>query len=338
MKNIFGKNRYLIDQLLLRREPIITLIIACMLILGQIPLLLTIIVQAMRGAIRPQREGVSYMSSEVLQVPDVAIAFLILVPFALTFSLLLWYGKKRWGYALEDYITFNRRLDWQRLWFSFKIVFGVLIGVLLGSILVNWNGRYIYRLFTWDWFLFLPIALLFLPMQAALEEIFFRKILFQRVLRQTISMHCSLVISSLVFCGVHWVNPEMNFESKWVILAVMFIASMVWGYISVYDRGLEFAIGWHTANNLFIFLVCNYEGSVIPSPALLLDTSKHFHSVYEMTIKSVFIFIPQTALALYYLQKEYSFLPVESMSYGVRLLRVFNKPYSSTKEQSSKIS
>jgi membrane protease YdiL (CAAX protease family) len=46
------------------------------------------------------------------------------------------------------------------------------------------------------------------------------------------------------------------------------------------DNTLEVALGTHAANNLYVALLVNFEGSALPTPALVITT--HYDALFNL--------------------------------------------------------
>ncbi len=115
----------------------------------------------------------------------------------------------------------------------------------------------------------IPVLLL-TPMQALSEELLFRVMPLRLVTKEKMpeSLIASLpliIISGLLFALPHIGNREVA-EASNALLPV--ICYFLWGagamFISIATDGFETAAAMHIANNLFIALVVNYEGSSMP--------------------------------------------------------------------------
>jgi len=123
---------------------------------------------------------------------------------------------------------------------------------------------------TFDAARFLPLAIvavLLVPLQSAAEETFFRGYLMQGLGIGMGSGWGALLGSSVLFAAVHLGNPELERFGR-VFLVYYAAIGIVLGLMTLFDDGLELAIGAHTANNLWGALVVSFPGSVLDTPAL----------------------------------------------------------------------
>jgi membrane protease YdiL (CAAX protease family) len=115
--------------------------------------------------------------------------------------------------------------------------------------------------------IFLPIALILTPVQASVEELFFRGYLMQGIGLKTRKPTISILVTSLLFMLFHLLNPEV--KSGFIPLAYYYFFSAIFlSIITVKDNSLELAIGTHIGNNMFRAFLVNYTNSVLPSPSI----------------------------------------------------------------------
>jgi membrane protease YdiL (CAAX protease family) len=115
--------------------------------------------------------------------------------------------------------------------------------------------------------IFLPIALILTPVQASVEELFFRGYLMQGIGLKTRKPTISILVTSLLFMLFHLLNPEV--KSGFLLLAAYyFLLAVFLAVITIKNNGLELAIGVHIGNNLFNVLFANYSNSALPAHSI----------------------------------------------------------------------
>lgn len=120
---------------------------------------------------------------------------------------------------------------------------------------------------------------LLIPFQAASEEILCRGYLLQGFTRVTSGV-ASVILQSLVFVAMHLLNPEFeNYEFIYTILTYL-LTALLFGFIALYDNGIELPIGLHAAMNVYAFAFVSYPHSALPS-----DT---FISIKQLNIQEAF--------------------------------------------------
>lgn len=123
------------------------------------------------------------------------------------------------------------------------------------------------------WLILLPIAFLLIPIQSATEELFFRGYLLQSLSLFTRNAWVLIIITSVIFAGLHLGNPEVEASNHFGWIALNYLAFGIFlAAITLKDDSLELAIGAHAANNLFLALIVSPKVSVLGTPAILTQT------------------------------------------------------------------
>jgi len=182
----------------------------------------------------------------------------------LRFGLLRFHHK-----TLTSVITGYERIRWKRYFFAFG-VWGVLIagiqvlGYVLdpGSVEINFDAK--------RFALLVLVAVIFIPIQTATEEIFFRGYLMQGLGLASRSGIFPLIITSVLFALVHSQNPETDAFGFWVMMPYYMLFALFLGFLTLLDEGLELAMGIHCANNLVSGLMVTSKNSVLQTDALFI--------------------------------------------------------------------
>jgi len=122
--------------------------------------------------------------------------------------------------------------------------------------------------------IFAAVSLLFIPFQAATEEIVFRGYFVQGLSHIFKSKWAAFAITSFAFMALHLSNPEALEGAASGTLPIVMSGYFFFGFamclIVWIDDGLETAIGIHAGNNCFAAIIMNYENSVLPTPSVFL--------------------------------------------------------------------
>ncbi|MEZ5451434.1 MAG: CPBP family intramembrane glutamic endopeptidase [Thiothrix sp.] len=172
---------------------------------------------------------------------------------------------------LRTVVTPLERVDWQRLLLGFGVFLLLIASATLIEALFK-PGEYVVSFDARQFLLFLPVALVVTPLQAAAEELLFRGYLMQGMGLLTRSKAVPVLGSSLLFMAAHLTNPEMV-EDVYLVPVLYFLLALFLAVITVKSNSLELAIGVHAANNLFAVLVMNYENSALPAPSIFTANS-----------------------------------------------------------------
>jgi len=195
----------------------------------------------------------------------------ILLPFALalaTLAAVMNYGHHRPLACLirED----GGRPAWQYLWIG--------IGCWIIVSMVIESAQYVLHPAAYSWkFQSYPFLILFLTavvgisLQSGFEELFFRGYLWKTLEGISSQRWVPLGITSLVFCGFHYFNPEAM-AYGWPALLVYLLMGFFLGYLRMRSGGLEESIGVHLGNNLFAALIVQYENSALATDAIYYHT------------------------------------------------------------------
>lgn len=210
-----------------------------------------------------------------------------LIPFAFLMLFLLLWVKFVHKESILSLITSRKKIDWERVFYSFFLWTIALVGITLISYVTDSESYTIQ--FEWSKFLGLfLIALFLIPIQTSFEELFFRGYLMQGTYMMFGKRMISLVLTSVIFGLMHAGNPEV--EAMGPQIMIMYIGSGFFlGLLTLFDEGTELALGYHAANNLIGCLLLTSTDSVFQTSSIF-----KFHgstSVWEIYLQ-VFIIFP----------------------------------------------
>ena len=171
-------------------------------------------------------------------------------------------------------LTQRIRFDYKRSLFGLSIFFLFAVIPLAATLLTD-PSELKLRGDIPDLLLITLIALIFVPIQAGLEEAFFRGYLLQGFSLLFKSRVLILIITSLLFAFLHLMNPEPWSYGVGTYLISVFLVGMFMGLITLIDGGIELAVGIHIANNLWVHLIVGLEDSAIPSSSLFIATNQN---------------------------------------------------------------
>ncbi len=226
---------------------------------------------------------------DLIQFYGKNVFFLLqLFPFVIALFVLLFCVRFIHKQKIKTLFSLKNTFSLKHLFVSF-LLWGILLFLLLliqFFILqkpIKWN--YSSESF---WILVL-ISFFFVGFQTLFEEILFRGYLLQSFSSFFHKKWIAIIASSLLFGLMHFANPEIkifgNFILIYYILTGVFLA-----LISILDKGIELAFGFHFVNNLFGTLVLTNNWQVFQTDALFKDYSKPVLS-WEIWI-SLFIMYP----------------------------------------------
>ena len=169
-------------------------------------------------------------------------------------------------------ITGRLRFDYERFAFAMLVVFVLSMISLAVELKLNtaeaMGGELTRNPVTFDYVILAIFVVILVPVQAGMEEVFFRGYLLQGLSLVSRSRMFLLISTSLIFAAVHLANPEPWEYGILPYMAAILSLGAFMGILTLVDGGLELAIGFHTMNNIWSFLVVGLENSVMPTPSL----------------------------------------------------------------------
>lgn len=195
---------------------------------------------------------------------------------------------------LRAFTTSRKKIDWKRFFFSFFIWGGITISFILIDYVINPQNYVLNFEFKSFLFLFL-ISTLLIPFQAGFEEYFFRGYLMQGIGIFVKNRWFPLLFSSIAFGLMHIANPEID-KLGYSLLIYYIGTGFFLGIITLMDEGLELALGFHIANNLFSALLITSDWGVFQTPSIFRDISEP--SLYENILYPLLVFFPLLILIM----------------------------------------
>ena len=237
--------------------------------------------------------------------------FLMLLSFAFGLIGLLFTSKFLHNQSFVHLTTSRKKIDWKRVWFIF-----ILWGVVSSSfVLLD------YYLFPKDYVLnfdLVPFAILCLiaislvPLQTSFEEYLFRAYLLQGIGVLVKNKWVPLLTTSVVFGLLHIFNPEVD-KLGYLIMVYYIGTGLFLGILTLMDQGIELALGFHAANNLFTALLVTADWTAFQAPSILKDISD------PETMGLIEIFIPVFVvfpIILFILSKKYNWTNWKDKLFG----------------------
>jgi len=260
--------------------------------LGQIPLLFSIPSDIV---LEPDSNVMDILKS----IPSNLRLFLILLSSLITVPGIWLVVVKLHELSFKTIVTKRKKVDYNRIIFSF-LLWGLVVTtfVIIGYYLSPENYELNFKL---KEFLILSVIAVFLiPVQTTVEELVFRGYLMQGFGGLFNSRLMGLLFTSILFGGLHLLNPEV--EALGYLIMVQYLAyGFILGIMTLMDEGLELAIGFHAANNLFIVLLLTSSWTVFETESVFRDTSEP-----ALTILNFIIPLIIYPILLYVFARKYS--------------------------------
>ncbi len=214
-------------------------------------------------------EDMNMLNDWMSKSPLVYLFMLMMFP---PMAIGLWLGvkyvQKRTVLSLHTaHFTFR----WGRMMFAMLVVWAIASIITYGSHITGASPVKLVFDPTKFW-MYLPVTLLFIPMQSATEEIALRGYLNQGLGKYIKNPWAVFVITSAAFASLHLGNPEVaetvKRHSVFVALSGYFFFGLFACILTYIDGGLESAIGMHVANNIFAAAIVGYDNSALPVPTV----------------------------------------------------------------------
>jgi membrane protease YdiL (CAAX protease family) len=206
-------------------------------------------------------------STSTAGISQVVLFILLTLPYATALWGLARQVRKQHGRHWLTLITPKQHIDWRKFFYAGAVWFGIGLLVEVVSFAIT-PTRYT---FSFQPSVFLPLVLavlVMIPIQASFEEIAFRGYLMQQTALISKRVWQPLVSTSLFFALLHIANPEVKAYGLLLTMPSYFMMGLMLGVATLMDDGLEIAMGAHTANNIFAFLIVSEPNSVMKTPTL----------------------------------------------------------------------
>lgn len=174
--------------------------------------------------------------------------------------------------AITDITTSRKKVDWNRvlfsfgLWFIISVVF-IFIGISMDSENLVWNFKPI------PFFILVLVSFIFIPLQTSFEELLMRGYLMQAFGILAKNRWLPLIVTSLIFGLLHGANPEVE-KLGYEIMVFYIGTGLLFGITTLMDEGTEIALGMHAANNIVAAIFVTTDWTAFQTEALYIDTSE----------------------------------------------------------------
>ena len=238
------------------------------LILGQIPYTVILIAKAVEM-------GLDFQNLDISQTMNLLDSnlnlFLMLLSYAAGFLGVLFVVKTLHKQSIRSLTTSRLKIDWKRFWFAFLFWGIISSGLVLIDHYIH-PENYVFNFKLIPFLTILVIVVVLVQLQTSFEEYLFRGYLMQGIGVLCKNRWLPLIITSVTFGLLHIFNPEI--EKLGYILLVHYIGTGFFlGIITLMDEGLELALGFHAANNLFTALLVTADWTAFQTNSILRDVS-----------------------------------------------------------------
>jgi hypothetical protein len=254
--------------------------------IGQLPLGGIVFFQAMQDGIAMSSINEKTMYS-ILE-PNLFL-FLVLISFVVAMIALFLVVKYLHKQTIVSVTTARKKIDWKRIWFAF-FFWGILSS---GLVLLDYYlspEDYVFNFQPERFAILAVIAIALIPIQTSLEEYIFRGYLMQGFGMLAKNKWFPLVMTSVIFGGLHLFNPEVK-TLGYSIMVYYIGTGLFLGILTLMDDGMELALGFHAANNLFTALLVTSDWTAFQTHSILKDVAKPELGVLDLVVP-VFVLFP----------------------------------------------
>jgi uncharacterized protein len=135
------------------------------------------------------------------------------------------------------------------------------------------------------------VSFLFIPFQAAFEEVLFRGYLMQGLVALARNRWFPLLMTSILFGLMHAFNPEVKEFGFFTMMPQYVVFGLIFGFVTILDDGVEAAIGAHAANNIFLCIMVTHESSALQTPAVYEQQNVYPFTEFAALIVTGIVFI-----------------------------------------------
>ena len=197
--------------------------------------------------------------------------FLMLLSFVIGLIAVVLVVKYLHKQPLKALTTTRKKVDWGRIWFSFSLIAITTIVLTIVDYYSNPND-YVLQFEAVPFLILAVIAILMIPLQTSFEEYLFRGYLMQGIGVMAKNRWLPLIVTSVVFGGLHFFNPEVDKIGN--IIMIYYIGTGFFlGIMTLMDEGMELALGFHAGNNLIAALLVTADWTVFQTNSILKDVS-----------------------------------------------------------------
>ncbi|GAA3606304.1 lysostaphin resistance A-like protein [Flavivirga amylovorans] len=285
-----------------------SIIVVIAVVMGQIPFTIAVLYKAFKeGGDITNLDQTAMMG---LLEPNLNL-FLMLISFAIGLVGLLLVTKHLHKLSFKHLTTSRKKIDWKRFWFIF-----FLWGIVSSSfVLIDYYlspEDYVFNFKLVPFLILSVIAIVLVPLQTSFEEYLFRGYLMQGIGVIVKNKWIPLFTTSIVFGLLHIANPEVE-KLGYVIMVYYIGTGLVLGIMTLMDEGMELALGFHAANNLFTALLVTADWTAFQTHSIFKDMSDPETMGFMEIFFPVFVVFP---ILLFILSKKYNWTNWKEKLFG----------------------
>ena len=236
--------------------------------IGQLPLMIGIIYETLFN-------GEAYPTNNIALMrffDSNVMLFLMLLSFVFIMLGIIMVVRNLHSQTMLSVTTSRKNMDWSRVGFAFVIWSLFTVVVTLLSYYYS-PTDFVLNFKPIPFAILLIIGVVLIPIQTSSEEYIFRGYLMQGFANLSRNKWFPLLITSVIFGGMHIFNPEVS-KIGYIILVYYIGTGLLLGIITLMDEGMELALGFHAANNLVGALLISSDWSAFQTNSIFKDISE----------------------------------------------------------------
>jgi membrane protease YdiL (CAAX protease family) len=258
--------------------------------IGAIPLILSLLVRSGTDIAVFSKYAANPNDFSIIGLGPNAGLLIVLCPFIAGLLAFIILVKPLNHRSLKTTINGTKKIRWNRFFIS-AAVWMVLSAVYLFSYLQLDPSNFTLNSRIDSLIILSIISILFIPLQASLEEILFRGYLMQGFAALVKNRWFPLIMTSVLFGLLHGLNPEVKEFGFFTMMPQYIVFGLIFGIITILDDGIEAAMGAHAANNIFLCIMVTSESSALQTPAVYVQNTIHPWMEFVALLVTGIIFI-----------------------------------------------
>jgi uncharacterized protein len=258
--------------------------------IGAIPLIISLLVRSGTDAAIFSKYAANPNDYSIIGLGPNSGLFMMLCPFIAGLIAFIILVKPLNHRSLKTTINGTKKIRWNRFFIS-AAVWMALSAIYLFSYLKLDPANFTLNNRTDSLIILVVISVLFIPLQASLEEILFRGYLMQGFAALLKNRWFPLIMTSVLFGLLHSLNPEVKEFGFFTMMPQYIVFGLIFGIITILDDGIEAAMGAHAANNIFLCIMVTNEASALQTPAIYAQNTIHPWMEFTALLITGIIFI-----------------------------------------------